>query len=292
MITAILLLVFTLLCVLLSGDGAWDNVTQPKRNDLVFEGRHRGYGAFVLRREYDRRSIFAFVGALSVLGLVVAVPKTLAMMGSGIYATPVKPPIKEIFIVLKDDIKEIPKVNEAKPKPVEPTAPLPAPAPLPAGGLVMVTDDSLITTAPAVKPDTASFAPLAKGPVGPVGPKPIASGGGGTRMELGTTNNPLDASSVDSLPEFIGGHLAMQRFIQGNIHFPDIEDGAAQKAHVEFVVDTDGTVIRVKSKGRAPLEFNTAAEVVVKAMPKWKPAVRKGERVACVLVLPIDFRTK
>ena len=47
-------------------------------------------------------------------------------------------------------------------------------------------------------------------------------------MELGTTGNPLAAFDVDSLPEFIGGHVAMQRFIQERIQFPDIEDGAAQ----------------------------------------------------------------
>ena len=170
--------------------------------------------------------------------------------------------------------------------------PKPTPQPQPAGGLVILTDDTLPATAPVLKPDTTMFAPVAKGPIGPIGVKPIETGGGKPGMELGTTGNPLAAFDVDSLPEFIGGHVAMQRFIQERIQFPDIEDGAAQKAFVEFVVDTDGRVIRVKSKGRAPQEFGSAAETVVKGMPKWKPAVRKGQRVACILVLPIDFRTK
>ncbi|MBL0044176.1 MAG: energy transducer TonB [Flavobacteriales bacterium] len=294
MFTAALLLLFTMLCILLSGDGAWDNMTQPKRNELVFEGRHRGYGAFVLRRDYDRRFILAFAGAVGVMGLAVTVPKAMALMGLGVNATPVKTSFKEIIVILKEDIFDVPKADDVKPKAVEPPTPQPKPSPQPqpAGGLVVSTDDTLATTEPVLKTDTATFTPTVKGPTGPVGPKSNDTGGGKPGMELGTKGNPAAASDVDSLPEFIGGHLAMQQFIQGHVHFPDIEDGAAQKAFVEFVVDTDGSITRVKSKGRAPKEFGIAAETVVKGMPKWKPAVRKGERVACILVLPIDFRTK
>ena len=294
MFTAALLLLFTFLCILLSGDGAWDNMTQPKRNELVFDGRHRGYGAFVLRRDYDRRFILAFAGALSVMGLAVALPKVMVMTGISLPAGPVNPFRKEIIVILEPDIIEINKADEVKPKAVEPPTPQPTPTPQPqpAGGLVVITDDTLITTEPVLKTDTATFTPTGKGPTGPIGPKSNDTGGGKPGMELGTQGNPAAASDVDSLPEFIGGHLAMQQFIQGHVHFPDIEDGAAQKAFVEFVVDTDGSIIRVKSKGRAPKEFGIAAETVVKGMPKWKPAVRKGERVACILVLPIDFRTK
>ena len=43
MITAAALLLFTLLCAYLSGDREWANVTKAERNDLVFDGRHRGY---------------------------------------------------------------------------------------------------------------------------------------------------------------------------------------------------------------------------------------------------------
>ena len=75
MFTVALLVLFTILCLLLSGDGAWDNVTKPSRNELVFEGRPKDYGAFVLRREYSRRFILAFSGALTMVSLAVIVPK-------------------------------------------------------------------------------------------------------------------------------------------------------------------------------------------------------------------------
>ena len=100
-------------------------------------------------------------------------------------------------------------------------------------------------------------------------------------------------AEVAKLPEFIGGHEAMVRFIERNIVFPESDDPSAKKEYVEFVVDEDGTVLRVRAKGRTSKAFSQAAERVVRAMPKWTPAeLTDGSKSACLLVLPIEFQTR
>ncbi|MBL7984909.1 MAG: energy transducer TonB [Flavobacteriales bacterium] len=288
MLTIALLIVFTLLCILLSGDRAWDNVTKPERNDLVFQGRHRAYGAYVLRRDYERRSVLAFVGALAVMGGAIVVPHALSLLGAGTNAmVPVVPRIM-VDVELKDLPFEPPAPD---PEPVQP-APKPAAAapvaPAPEPGYVEATDSLLVV-------DTVSASAPAPGPVAPVGGGTPAPGGGGAPSGGGpspfTPDAPADLGVVEVVPEFIGGHAAMTRFIQDNLRIHN-DDITQAKEWVAFVVDADGSVVRVHAKGRAEKAFSDAAERVVKAMPKWKPAKYKGKDVPCVLVLPIELTTR
>jgi hypothetical protein len=83
----------------------------------------------------------------------------------------------------------------------------------------------------------------------------------------------------------------MYDFVQRNIQFPEY-DGGKQKVYVEFIVDTEGNVLSVIARGKNQQAYAEAAENVVKRMPAWTPALRKGKKVACRLVLPISFETK
>lgn len=288
MITLFVLLAFTLVCLLLSGDRAWDNVTMRGRNDLVFEGRNRSYGAFVLRKEYDRRFLFAFVGAIALLGSAVLVPTAWVRLFGHVSAA-VERTRGEIVVEVEVPPIELPKAAPVKATALTPPSPAPAPKPSPAA-IPLVVDSLPTDPGPAPQPDPG---PAVTGPSGgPTDPGgDPGTGGSPFGSDLGTSTNPASAADVDSMPEFIGGYGAMVRYVQDHIRFPE-DDPGAQKEFVQFVVDADGTVVQVKAKGRASKAHGAAAERVVAGMPKWKPAVRKGKRVACVLVLPIEFRTK
>ena len=43
---------------------SWNNVTLDERNDLVFEGRNQAYGAFELRRNYNKRVTYIIGGVI------------------------------------------------------------------------------------------------------------------------------------------------------------------------------------------------------------------------------------
>jgi hypothetical protein len=141
------------------------------------------------------------------------------------------------------------------------------------------------------QPDTLAMGGPGKGP-DPVDPKTGGGGEPGTGGDpKGTLDDPTDLGGVDSPPKFPGGDIRMYDFVQRNIQFPEY-DGGKQKVYVEFIVDTEGNVLSVIARGKNQQAYAEAAENVVKRMPAWTPALRKGKKVACRLVLPISFETK
>lgn len=101
-----------------------------------------------------------------------------------------------------------------------------------------------------------------------------------------------DYDKVDSLPVFPGGFTALKQFLIQNTHYPD----SARLKHisgivlVQCVINKNGDVKNVTiKKGIDPLLDNEAIRVI-KSMPKWKPAIRKGNAVNFSCVFPINFK--
>ena len=86
-------------------------------------------------------------------------------------------------------------------------------------------------------------------------------------------------------PEYPGGEEACAAFIQKAILYPPeaLRDLEEYRARVEFVVEKDGSIGLVKDGSWPPSDYGFADELirVVKTMPKWKPAIRKGDTVRC-----------
>ena len=98
---------------------------------------------------------------------------------------------------------------------------------------------------------------------------------------------------VEVQPEFPGGQQEMMKYLQSNLKYPEAAKaaGAEGKAFVQFVVKADGSISDVqimRSSGDASLDAEALR--VVKAMPKWKPAMNKGKAVNVKFVLPVVFK--
>ena len=98
---------------------------------------------------------------------------------------------------------------------------------------------------------------------------------------------------VEVQPEFPGGMKEMMKYLQSNLKYPEAAKaaGAEGKAFVQFVVKADGSIENVeimRSSGDASLDAEALR--VVKAMPKWKPAMNKGKAVNVKFVLPIVYK--
>lgn len=95
-------------------------------------------------------------------------------------------------------------------------------------------------------------------------------------------------------PEFPGGFEKMYAFIRKELNYPKAAEahGIKGKVHVEFVVETDGTLSEFKvAKGVAPLLYAVALRVV-SMMPGWTPGERNDEAVRCRMVLPLKFEPR
>ena len=54
--------------------GRWDDVTSYGRNEIVFEGKNKAYGAYFVRRKYQNILLLAFGVLLLALWYWVLLP--------------------------------------------------------------------------------------------------------------------------------------------------------------------------------------------------------------------------
>ena len=114
-----------------------------------------------------------------------------------------------------------------------------------------------------------------------------------TSDELADDNPDKIHQVVEVQPEFPGGMKEMMKFIQNSLKYPEAAKaaGVEGKAFVQFVVKSDGSIDNVEimhSSGNESLDAEALR--VVKAMPKWRPAMNKGEAVNVKFVLPIVYK--
>lgn len=108
-----------------------------------------------------------------------------------------------------------------------------------------------------------------------------------TSVEIISTNLYINSA------EFPGGHEALLEFVKKNAVVPKMEELTLKtKVFVRFIVDADGTLNNIQViKGSIDCKAcNEEAIRVVKAMPKWIPAVSYGQALSSTIVLPIQFK--
>ena len=97
---------------------------------------------------------------------------------------------------------------------------------------------------------------------------------------------------VEQKPEFPGGEAAMYKWLSDHINYPvaAAEEGVQGRVVVEFVVSKTGNVENVRVlRGRHPA-LDKEATRLVKSMPKWQPGHNNGQPVKVTYTLPITFK--
>lgn len=98
---------------------------------------------------------------------------------------------------------------------------------------------------------------------------------------------------VEQQAEFIGGMRAFKEYLAGSMRLPEIakELEISGKVYVKFVVTSTGEISKVQLvKGIEDCrECDDEAIRLVKAMPRWKPAMNDGKTVDSWFTLPISF---
>lgn len=99
------------------------------------------------------------------------------------------------------------------------------------------------------------------------------------------------SKDVIVMPEFPGGHEALQDYLRAEIRFPyqASVNGEIGEVLVGFSIGIDGTVSGVRVLRSVSELLDAEAIRVVKEMPKWKPGTRNGKAVRAELSIPINF---
>ena len=260
-------------------------------DDIVFEGRNQAYGAFQLRRSYQRHLGSALAITLTTCSLLFLAGVTAQRLFSD---APIAGPTLPDMPQPHPQTYELPKIK-------------PTPPPAAVHPAVTVVPHAVIKTQVApdqeVKPEVVTNLPTDVGPTGPA--KTGLADADGATGSTGVTTGPVTDSArpaaapapttvlyAEVMPEFVGGRTALQRYLQKHLRFP-VAALAAQvsgKVFVSFVVQTDGSVGEVTVLKGLGYGTEEAAARVVREMPAWTPGLQNHHPVAVRFTLPITFQ--
>ena len=97
---------------------------------------------------------------------------------------------------------------------------------------------------------------------------------------------------VEQQPEFPGGMQALMEYLRKNMRYPTIcqEQGIQGRVIVQFVVNSDGSIVDPQVVKPVNPYLDKEALRVVSTMPKWTPGEQRGKKVRVRFTLPVTFR--
>ncbi len=97
---------------------------------------------------------------------------------------------------------------------------------------------------------------------------------------------------VEERPQFPGGDAELMKYLQKNIKYPSIcqEQGIQGRVIVQFVVNTDGSIVDAQVIKPVNPYLDKEALRVISTMPKWIPGKQRGKAVRVRFTVPVTFR--
>jgi protein TonB len=262
--------------LLLTLDNSWMNVLQQVRNNVVFANHNRLYGAFTLRRDYNKRLGLALALAIGVFVVAVGTPYIITKLGGGDEEEVVKKKIVDVNLELFEEQPE-------EPPPPPEVIPPPQPQIETVQFVAVEAADEPVEEPPPTQTDLTETTAGQTTQEGenvdaPPPPPPVEE-------------ETFDLAAVQEQPEFPGGMEEMYKFLSKLQKYPDMEAdaGIQGKVYVEFVVEKDGRITETKVKKGVSDGLDKEALRLVKAMPAWNPGKMNGKAVKVRFVLPVKF---
>jgi protein TonB len=258
--------------------------------DILFEGRNKEYGAYELRKSYNKRLTTALgimVGIAVLIFIISFVAKSINIDDDAN-----KPVIKDVTL---SEIK-----NEPPPPPPPPPPKLPPPPPI---ATIQFTPPKIVKDEEVVKPPEENKE-LEEKKVDVVTVEGIKDEGivappvedKGTQVVEAPPAKTEDEDKVFTKVEieaaFPGGESGWSRYVKKEIesHIDDLSDaGESGTCRVKFIVSKDGSVSAVEAltmKGSKLAEIATNA---IRKGPKWTPAQQNGRFVNAFREQPVTF---
>lgn len=262
--------------------------------DLIFEGRNKDYGAYELRKTYNRRLTFALIGtALACLLLIGGYFLSNAMGNDD-----------ENKQVVVQDV-QLEEVKEEKKN--EPPPPPPPPKPEPPKVEITKFTPPKIVKDEEVKedekpPEVEKLEETKIGTINQEGIKdegivapPVSDEGKGVVEAPKKDDEDWDKTftKVEIESEYPGGASAWQRYLNKNFRYPQdaIDNEITGIVVVQFIVDKEGNVSDVEAiSGPSNGGLRDEAIRVIKKSGKWTPAVQNGRQVKSYKKQPIVFK--
>jgi periplasmic protein TonB len=260
--------------------------------DIIFEGRNKEYGAYELRRTYNRRLTVALVGMASLIALL--------FLGY-ILANTINSGSKKEAVIQDVQLEDL-KQEEKKEEP--PPPPPPKPPDPPKVEMAKFTPPKIVKDEEVKEeekpPEIEKLEEVKIGTQNQEGVKdegivapPVEDAGKGVveAPKKDETDYDKTFTKVEIESEYPGGDAAWRRYLLKSLQYPsDAQDNGIQgTVVVQFIVDKEGMVSDVQAIS-GPDELRKEAERVIKKSGKWTPAVQNGRQVKSYKKQPIVFQ--
>jgi protein TonB len=259
----------------------WQSVSSTVRNELVFENRNKNYGAYMLRKNYDRNIMFILAGLMLTFGVAFGAYRIVSSL-----------PVEKVAPPPVDD-----DTFTTTTPPPDDILPPPPPPPTPPTETTVAFLPPVVTDTPVndVIPTQEELDKTKAGDKDQLGdPETFELPIIGEEKKPETVEVPIEAPEifVEEEAEFPGGYVSMMKYIQENFVVPstDLEIGIQGRITVRFVVEKNGQVSNVSIERGLSADSNKEAIKVVSKMPNWKPGKNGGRAVRQWCTLPINVQ--
>ncbi|WP_126973087.1 energy transducer TonB [Gynurincola endophyticus] len=262
--------------------------------DIIFEGKNKEYGAYELRKTYNKRMTVAIVGTLAVLLLAV---------GAYVLGNSIKPDDSAVKMNVNDI--QLEDIKQEQPKQEEPPPPPPPKPPEPPKVEMAKYTPPKIVKDEEVKedekpPEVDKLEDVKIAVVNQEGIKdmgivapPVETHGTGVVEAPKKVEEDWDRTftKVEIESSYPGGPQAWLRFLNRTLRYPpEAQDNEIEgQVVIQFVVDKEGNVSEVEAIS-GPEELRAEAVRVIKRSGKWTPAVQNGRQVKSIKKQPILFK--
>jgi periplasmic protein TonB len=259
--------------------------------DILFEGRNKEYGAYELRKTYNRRITTALIGTVVLILLILIGSAIFNKLNENKTVAPLK--------TTETTLQQI-KPNEPPPPPPPPPPKLPPPPPVATIQFTppkVVKDEEVIKPPPEIKQieEAKVDVKTVEGTkdLGIVAPPSDEKGTNVVAPPAEKKEDPDKVfTKVEIEAQFPGGPQAWTRYVTRAIQsqideFTDADYGTCV---VRFIVDKTGTVSDVQA---TTMKGSKLAEIAVNAIrkgPKWTPAQQNGRFVNAYRLQPVTLQ--
>ena len=249
---------------------ATEEIGKYDLDDLVFEGRNKAYGAYFLRKIYNKHLATGMFFSLLIMLFISIIPFILVHMSAWMMGAP-----QYVEVNMDNALIELPLPPSVQIK--LPGAEKPEPEKEEAMLKTVVPDFEKITDKPQTKDSTTSALGI---------------------VEKDGENNPGGPAGQEGVviaevyPSFPGGKERMDAFIRANVRYPfeEVERRRQGSVYVSFVVRENGILDDIKIASGVSELLDAEAIRVINMMPPWNPGFHKGKAVTVPVKVPIAFR--
>ena len=256
-----------------------ERIRAPVFDDIVFEHRNKEYGAYRLRKNYNRNVIIALFISVVIMAAAIIIPYLNA---------------KALESRQKRAERQVNIQMENLDQPNETVAPPPPPPPPPqdvaqqARYVPPVVVDS-------IKPEETQQLMTADEAQVEIRDDEVIEVVEEVKEEVQEEEpEPEPFVVVEEMPMFPGGESALLAYIAEHTNYPEIakENNIQGKVIVRFCVTSKGGVNQVSILKGVDPELDKEAIRVVNSLPTFKPGKQGGKPVPVWYSVPINFQLK